>query len=62
MINSGKLKKILLKKLIAYILFFILGMSVTAKYYVGFTYLMEIQAEDKKVMASIHLKDFDRFV
>jgi MFS family permease len=45
--------------IVAYILLFILGMSVTAKYYVGFTYLMEIQPEDKKVMVSTTLFVFE---
>ena len=47
---------------VAYVLLFIFGMSVTARYYIGFTYMMEMQPQDKKVLVSTTMFVFESIV
>lgn len=47
---------------VAYFLLFFFGMSVTAKYYVGYTYLLEVQPKSHYVLASTTMFLFESLV
>ena len=46
----------------AYFLFFVFGLSVTARYFVGYTYLVEIQPKSHQVLVSTTMFVFESVV
>jgi MFS family permease len=49
-------------KFISYFLLFIFGMSVTARYYVGYTYNLELQPKSKYVLVSTTMFLFESMI